>query len=942
MIPQTISHYKILRMLGRGGMGEVYLAEDTSLGRNVAIKGLPEEMKQDLLARKRLMREAKAAAVLDHPYICHIHEVGEADDQPFIVMEYIEGQTLKERIKRGPLPLDEALQTAGEVAEALQEAHEKGVIHRDLKPANIMLTKQGHAKVMDFGIAARLPSSEKALTQEETLTMLTEAGTAVGTLAYMSPEQLRGQSGDQRSDIFSFGLVLYEMLTGCHPFRKDAGMTTVSAILTETPPPLVQHTRQAPEFLQRMIDKALAKNPAERYPSMKELCADLKKLSADLHSGARPMRFLRALWMRVTALVFGFAALALAWLVIGHYFRSPAAALSFQERDWILITDFENLTGEQVFDGTLETALTVSIQQSQYVNVFPRSRVWETLKRMRKENVTKLDENLAKDVALREGIKGLLACNISKIGEDYLLAVRVIDPATQAMVYSQSTRASGKENILGSLDKLSETIRQKLGESLAQISRQRVPLLQATTSSLEALKSLTEARRIGGSTGIELLKQAIDLDPDFALAHADLGVQYYINNNRGQGEWHFKKALSLLDRLTAREKLWIRAAVEDWRGNRDQGIENYKAYLAQYPDDSLGWFRLGYAYQITDRPSLGVEAFRRVIEIDSSSAAASVNLASCYSLMGRNEEAIENYEKAFGLDPLMATGLYVNHEYGFLLVRLGQIQKAEQNFERMLSTDDVGKKARGHRSLALLNMYRGKYSMAGDHFSQAVLLDQTSKFLLSEMRDRLFLAGVHRMKGRAGDSEREMKAVQQILNKLKVEPTFLYFSARVFARNGKLREAARLLDELKARLGDVLASSSVNRSDQSDQDYYNLLRGEVELAQGHYDQAVSLFKVAGQLRDGLALECQAYASRQAGNLDDAIGKYQEFLLRDALGGEAQEPWILAHYELGSLYEKKGRMDEAVKYYQKFLDIWREADPDLAILSEARQRLAGLK
>lgn len=428
----------------------------------------------------------------------------------------------------------------------------------------------------------------------------------------------------------------------------------------------------------------LAKEPERRYASMAEVAADLKEVLTGLPVLTRLFRFLSPARLAVAALILVIAGVVAAWLGRTVFSKSAARALAFQERDWILIADFENRTGEQVFDGSLETALTVGIQQSQHVNVFPRSRLQDTLKRMRKEEVKKVDESLAAEIAVREGIKAVLACSIGKIGEEYLLTARILNPVTLSVASSRVLRAKGKECVLDALDELSRILRRDLGESLRKISWQRVPLIKATTSSQEALKYYTGSKYAAGTTAIKLLHQAIELDPDFALAHAELGFKYYIDNQLKEGEEHFEKALSLLDRLTSREKLWIQALVEDWRGNQEQGIENYKAYLAQYPDDSSAWFRLGYAYLITDRDQSGVEAFNKVIELNPSNASAFINLASCYRALEKDAESLANYEKAFQLTPAYETDVIVNNEFGFLLVKMGRIEEAQRTFEKML------------------------------------------------------------------------------------------------------------------------------------------------------------------------------------------------------------------------------------------------------------------
>lgn len=935
--------YKILGELGKGGMGEVYLAEDTTLSRRVALKFLPEELYEDQTARSRFFYEAKAAAALDHPYICSIHEVGETEGRLFFAMEYLEGQTLRDRILKEPIPLKQALQIAVETAEALEVAHEKGIIHRDIKPANIMLMQNGHAKVMDFGLAKQLRRAERIDVQADPLLTLTGEGSAPGTPAYMSPEQLQGKNLDERSDIFSFGVVLYEILTRQHPFKRETGLTTVSAILSEPPKPITQFVKGIPEPVQRAIDRMLAKDIDERYASIQDVLRDLKKILLDLPTAPRAVRFLRSIRVALAVSVFVFLAIASVWLAKTLFFKSAAKALAFQERDWILITDFDNQTGEQVFDGSLETALTVGIQQSQYVNVFPRNRVQETLKRMRREDVKKVDESVGSEVATREGLKALLACSIGKIGDEYLLTARIIDSNTQAAVFSQPLRAKGKDRVLGALDELAGKVRRELGESLAKISGQKLALAKATTSSLEALKFYTEAKFAPGSAAVQLLLQAISLDPDFALAQAELGSKYSISGNRQKAEEHFQKALSLLDRLTIREQLWIRAIVEDWRGNRDQGIENYKAYLSQYPDDSGAWFRLGYAYLITKRFELGIEAFKKVIEIDPESATAYINLASCYAAARKDAEALPNYEKAFELRPEEVTSIFVNGEYSFLLVRMGRIGDAALTLERMLQQDDPSKKAMGYRSLALLNIYLGKYSAAQGHLEEAVRITKTSHLKLSELRNHLFLAAVFLTKSGKDGFEKEMTAIRQIQKELRIEPYFIYLVGKAYARVGRLKEAIQQLEDMKSRLGDVLAESSVARSNRGDQASFYMLQGEVKLAQKQYAEAINSFQTAASLGASLFEESLAYAHLRSGNLDKAIEKYREFLQNHHLmANESLESWVLAHYELGKILEQKGQTEESAKYYDRLLDIWKEADQDLAVVVDTKNRLANLK
>jgi tetratricopeptide (TPR) repeat protein/predicted Ser/Thr protein kinase len=640
MIGKTFEHYRIVKKIGQGGMGEVYLADDTSLQRKVALKFLSSDLQQDASAHRRFMGEAKAAAGLDHPYICHINEVGGAEGKDFIVMEYVEGQTLQEKLKQGPLPLKEAQQMAIEILEALEEAHGKGIVHRDLKPANIMFAHNGHAKIMDFGLAKQLVPSGGIESQEKTITAMTQSGTIVGTLDYMSPEQLQGKPADMRSDLFSLGIVLYEMLAGAHPFKRASAMETVSSILTEEPLRLDHYNRGLPEQLQDTLNRLLAKNPLQRFQSAREVLANLSQTVANRHGLTRG-RIFRQTWMAVALIVLVFGVAPMSWWVRENYFKSPRAALAFQERDWILIADFENLTGDRVFDRSLQTAMTVGIQQSQYINVFPPTRVLEALQRMRQESGAKLKEALACELAVREGIKAVLLCSISEVGGVYSLTARLVEPNKRATVLSQTANAAGKDQVLSTLDSLVKGIRQNLGESLQGISRQSLPLPKATTASLEALKTYSDGMQLTASNnrgGYELVSQAVAIDPDFALAHAELGIDCYKQGERVKGEEHFTKALGLMDRLTLKERLWIRAAVEDWRGNRDQAVEHYKTYLAQYPDDIAGWHSLGWVYMAgLGQFEKGIQAFKRILEINPANARAYINIGTCYTGLKQDE-----------------------------------------------------------------------------------------------------------------------------------------------------------------------------------------------------------------------------------------------------------------------------------------------------------------
>jgi serine/threonine protein kinase/tetratricopeptide (TPR) repeat protein len=950
LLGQSISHYHILRKLGEGGMGEVYLAQDTALDRTVALKFvLPEEQGGET-ARKRLLAEARSAAALDHPFICKVYEAGEADGRPFIAMEYVEGASLKDKLLRGTPPLKETLRMAAEIAEALSTAHARGIVHRDLKPSNILITKDGHVKVMDFGLAKQLPLGSTGTEKTVSMTLM-ESGTSPGTLLYMSPEQLNGEPVDGRSDIFAFGMILYEMVAGAHPFLKNSPMKTACAILDEAPPAIIRPGEIVPDLLLHTIKRMLAKDREQRFQSIRDGHTNLKELLQEqpprTEAPVKFLRMFRPVWLAgvILAIVFGLAGAS--YWVFENYFLSPKTALAFQNRDWIVIADFENLTGDPVFERSLQTALTVGIQQSQYVNVLPPARIQEALGRMRRESGTKLDEALASELAVREGVKAVLTCSIAEIGGMYSLTARLVEPSSRATVLNEVTSASGKSQVLPTLDSLAKTVRHKLGESLLSISRQSTPLPRATTASLEALKTYTDGKKLlatNDQAGIDLIRQAVALDPDFAMAHADLGLQYYLGGDRTQGEEHFTKALSLLDRLTTREKLWIRAVVEDSRGNRDQAVNEYGAYLAQYPDDGRAWFRLGWTYMATlHQYEKAVEAFQRVLKIDSSESGAYVNLATCYGGMGQAEKALEYYQKAFQIRPSEMTGPFVNHEYGFMLVRTGNLTKAAEVFQKMLSEPLDWKKARGRRSLAMLDMYQGKYSEAIANLKEAILINKASKGFQSEFRDHLFLATAYRTKGRNAEFLSELAAANRILSGAHFGPIWIMYLAKTYARMGKTGEATKLLNDMLSQAQNPTAISGVNQSSRADQGAIYIVKGEIALAGRKGSEAIESFELANKTDPGLyGLESLAFGYRALGKPRESALKYEEMLPKFSLGGEGQESWILGHYELGKIYGELGDKQKAKEYYEKFLNIWKDADPDIPILIAAKSEYSKLQ
>jgi tetratricopeptide (TPR) repeat protein len=624
-------------------------------------------------------------------------------------------------------------------------------------------------------------------------------------------------------------------------------------------------------------------------------------------------------------------------------------ALSFKERDWIVVADFENLTGDRVFDRSLRAAAEVGIAQSQFVNVLSAGRVQETLRRMPQAQADRLDEGLASEVAVREGVKAVVAGTIAQIGDVYSITLRLIDPQSHATVMTDSIQAKGKDQVLPALDTLTTRARRSLGESLAAVSQQRTPLPKATTSSLEALKMYADSfgvkRRDSEIGNEDLLRQALALDPEFALAHAEYGWRFSIASDpasRVEGEQHLVKALSLLDRLSARERLWISALVEDSRGNRRQAVEGYKSYLAQYPDDARAWFRMGWTQMAAlGEPAAAIDAFKRSLALNPSDASARVNLATCYNGLRRYAEAITEYESAFAVDPALLTGEFVNSEYGFALVRTGQADKAGEVFEKMIA---AGRKARGLRSLALLDMYRGQYDAAIVRLREAILVNRSTGAVVSEFRDRLFLVRALDAKGATRASAAELDAVDALAAKTPLGPEWLAMPAKIRARGGQLADARTLLAMMSRTASDATVGSSANRNTSRDAGHLDVARGELALAEGRSAEAVGRFEAARVVdaRDTSALESLAVALVASGRLADAAKRYEELIALRPLGVEAQEDWVRAHVRLGEVYERLGKPDSARASYEQLIALWKDGDADLLALKEARDRRARLK